>query len=195
MVGEVKPYFEFNAERSIDGEKLNPFERKMNDLEFQYEPCHYNLLKSTLEELCVRFGYKNEKEGIVQCFDYWIKAQVNELDITNYSKDNIIKIWNDVSLYNPSWKKLSEIAIALLSAQGTDIICERKISQQRLSTTNRRLSSKVDLIEVRFRLSCNKPPESGTVKSLNDFSHRKNDQKRIKQKVLTQTILKQYKSD
>ena len=195
MVGEVKPYFEFNAERSIDGEKLNPFERKMNDLEFQYEPCHYNLLKSTLEELCLRFGYKNEKEGIIQCFDYWIKAQVNELEITNYSKDNIIKIWNDVSLYNPSWKKLSEIAIALLSAQGSETICERKISQQRLSITNRRLSSKVDLIEARFRLSCNKPPESGTVKSLNDLSHRKNDQKRIKQKELTQTILKQYKSD
>ena len=65
MVGEVKPYFEFNAERSIDGERLNPFERKMSDSEFQYEPCHFILLKNTLEDLCLRFGYEKEKNGII----------------------------------------------------------------------------------------------------------------------------------
>ena len=107
----------------------------------------------------------------------------------------MLKIWNDFSLVNPSWQKLSEIAITLLSAQGSETICERKISQQRLSITNRRLSSKADLIEARFRLSCNKPPENGKVISLNDLSHRKRDQKRNKQRELTQTLLQKYKSN
>ena len=104
MVWEVKLYFEFNAERSIDGERLNPFERKMSDSEFQYEPCHFILLKNTLEDLCLRFGYEKGKNGIIECFNFWIKAQVQDLEITNYSKDNMLKILEDFSLVNPSWQ-------------------------------------------------------------------------------------------
>ena len=99
------------------------------------------------------------------------------MEIIHYKKDNLFKIWNDIAVYNPSWHKLSEIAITLLSAQGSETICERKISQQRIAITNRRLSSKFDLVEARFRLSCNNPPEIGVVKSLNDLVQRRYEKK------------------
>lgn len=45
MVNGVDPYFSFNANRSIDGSILFPFERKLTDYEFQYDPGHFILLK------------------------------------------------------------------------------------------------------------------------------------------------------
>lgn len=194
MIGNVKPYFEFNAERSIDGLTLFPFERKMDDLEFRYQPCHFNLLKKTLEDLCERFGYTTEKESIVECYDFWLKAKTTDLGIIHYQKNSDVKIWKDMAIHSPCWKFLSDIALTLISAQGSETICERKISMQRATITNRRLSSKEDLVEARFRLACNKPPDCGKVVSLNDLANKKMQQQKIKIKELAQSLISKYKS-
>lgn len=166
MVGKIDPYFKFNVNRSIDDTKLLPFERKMKDLEFQYEPGHFLLLKNTLKSLCKRLGYNDKAEMVIDCYEFWIKSNVKKMDIRHYTKEDQFKIWKDLSLVSKSWKILSEIAIHLFCAQGSETICERKISMQRLAITNRRQMSNEDLVEARFRLSCNKPPLSGIVKSL-----------------------------
>ena len=70
----------------------------MDDLEFRYQPCHFNLLKKTLEDLCERFGYTTEKESIVECYDFWLKAKITDLGILHYQKNNDVKIWKDMAL-------------------------------------------------------------------------------------------------
>ena len=86
------------------------------------------------------------------------------------------------------WKLLSDIAIRLLCAQGSETICERKISLQRLSITNRRQCSNEDLVEARFRMSCNKPPNSGVVKSLKMLSNERMLNKKLRSKELVRTL-------
>lgn len=34
----------------------------MSDSEFQYEPCHYHLLKRAIDDLYLRFGYEKVKK-------------------------------------------------------------------------------------------------------------------------------------
>ena len=188
LVGNVNPYFEFNENRSIDGQILYPFERKMSDQEFLYEPGHYNLLKSTLIGLCKRFGYDDNVDSIVDCYDFWIKSTVQELQISQYRKERLFKIWKDLALYTPGWKMLADIATRLMSAQGSETICERKISAQRASINNRRQISEEDLVEARFRLSCNKPPNSGIVSSLQNLDCERKQNEKAKAKAIIDSL-------
>ena len=88
MVGNVESFYPFNTNRSIDDTKLFPFERKMEDIEFQYEPGHFLLLKTTLTELIKRLGYEKYDKSILACYDYWIKNTIADLKINRYSKEN-----------------------------------------------------------------------------------------------------------
>ena len=189
MFNEEEPYFQFNEFRSIDGMKLHPFERKMTDIEFLYEPGHYALLEQSLADICDRFDYTDKKEAIIQCYEFWIKASVQQLKIKHYTRENSYRIWNDFSIYKVGWKYLSKIAIQLLSAQAAETICERKISCQRISITNRRQNTKEDLIEARFRLSCNEPPSDGIVRSLKDLANDKYQKAKNKVKEMKQSLL------
>lgn len=119
---------------------------------------------------------------------------MSDLGITKYLKTNSIKIWEDMVVCGPCWQKLSDIAIKLLSAQGSETICQRKISMKRLAINNRRLSTKEDLVEAQFRLSCNKPPENGKVISLNDLAYKKLRHQKTKSKELVQTLISTFKT-
>lgn len=70
IVGNITPHFAYNVNRSINNEKINHFERKMSDIEFQFEPGHFILLKTILTELCKRFGYEDKKEMVQACYDF-----------------------------------------------------------------------------------------------------------------------------
>lgn len=189
MFGESDPYFDFNEYRSIDSVKLLPFERRMDDSEFLYEPGHFVLLEQCLNDLCDRFDYADKKDDILKCYDFWIKSNVSQLRISHYTREDCYKIWNNLAVYKGGWKYLSKIAIQLLSAQASETICERKISCQRYSITNRRQNSKEDLVEARFRLSCNEPPYDGFVKSLKYLANEKYKKFKENAKQLNQTLI------
>ena len=189
MANGIEPHFSFNSNRSIDGTKLNPFERKLSDYEFQYEPGHFVLLKQTLIELCNRFDYSDKVDDIINCYDFWIKSTVSELQITRYSKENTLNIWKDHVIFGGGWKYLSKIASRLLSAQASETICERKISSQRYSITNRRQASNDDLVEARFRLSCNKP-KNGVVTSLLSIQTEKQKKAKTREKEIKTLLTK-----
>ena len=91
---------------SIDVKKFNPFERKTRDLEFRYEPGHFVLLTQALKDLCDLFSYSEQKDEIIQCFDFWIKFTVDQIEITKYTKDNSLKKWNDLVIYEGGRKFL-----------------------------------------------------------------------------------------
>lgn len=189
MFGESDPHFDFNEFRSIDSVKLLPFERKMDDSEFLYEPGHIALLEQCLNDLCDRFDYSDKKDDILKCYDFWIKSNVSQLRIPHYTKESCYKIWNNLAVFKGGWKYLSKIAIQLLSAQASETICERKISCQRYSITNRRQNSNEDLVEARFRLSCNEPPYDGFVKSLKYLANEQYKKFKEKAKEFHQTLI------
>ena len=75
-----------------------------------------------------------------------------------------------------------------MSAQGSETICERKISAQRASINNRRQISEEDLVEARFRLSCNKPPNSGIVSSLQNLDCERKQNEKAKAKAIIDSL-------